>query len=169
MPLAVANIHVAPFRDIALMDSTIRREDVWEAISDDTTPDNFSMRDLVADPHNVFFGVWKDGAYCGFFGFYHKTEFEGVYEMHTAMHKECRGQCALTAGWKAVDWLFMNTGCRGVITRVLDANPAMRMMMAVAKWKRVAEKICYAIRNGQPCSGSIYALNREDWSNLYFA
>lgn len=169
MPAAISSVRVAPFRDVGLMDSTIRRDDIWKDISDDGTPDGFSMSSMVANPHNLFFGVWIGNTYCGFFGFYHKPELGGVYEMHTALHSEFRGRHALAAGWRAVDWLFTNTNCPGVITRVPDASRPMKMMMALAKWKRVAENICYAIREGKPCPGSIYAINRNDWSNLYFA
>lgn len=84
----------------------------------------------------------------------------GQYELHTAITPEGRGAGVLPAASAAFRWMFVQTDCVEIVTKVPEANRRARLMAARAGFQRRFERQA-AWHDGSAVT--YFALTLEAW------
>jgi hypothetical protein len=116
--------------------------DLTPALSD---PRNVA---LVSD-HGGFFLEWRE---------------PGLYEVHTQFLPSGRGRHAFEAVWEAMRYMFVETDCTRLLTRVPVFNRRTLAFTAAIGWRKLFErKAAWPMPNGQMSDVHYYAFDFEDW------
>ena len=90
----------------------------------------------------------------------------GIYELHTCVLPEGRGQGTISAGHEAMDWMFSSTDAAEIVTRVPRGNiagdAAMRAL-GIAPWFKT--KPIWPLAGGN-VPMTVYRLALLDWITL---
>lgn len=103
---------------------------------------------LVSD-HGGFFLEWRE---------------PGLYEVHTQFLPSGRGRHAFEAVWEAMRYMFVETDCTRLLTRVPVFNRRTLAFTAAIGWRKLFErKAAWPMPNGQMSDVHYYAFDFEDW------
>lgn len=118
--------------------------------------------DLIFDFRNVF--LMAPG---GCIIFFHQEP--GIYEVHTNFLKDWRGSNAVRQSVAAYRWMFMQTDCMILQTKVPAFNKAAEMFCRiVGATKDFERKAIWPTENG-PVDMSYWTLKYEDWIRKAFS
>jgi hypothetical protein len=125
----------------------------WVIVPGLTTLD---MTPVVADRRNVLLMAEHGGLIF-------EHQLDGIFEVHAQFLPEGRGRHAVQAATEAVSWMFANTECQKVVTRVPDGNVA-----ASALARRVGLKFEYSDPDAWPTDkGRVavrwFSVSKADW------
>lgn len=111
---------------------------------------------IVADPRNVLLMAEGGGIlFC-----WHEP---GFYEVHTAFIETARGRAALKASLAAYRWMFTQTDCVALWTRVPAINPAAeRFCQIVGATKEFSRQAVWPTADGA-VDMSFWSLRYDDW------
>jgi hypothetical protein len=132
------------------MTKLVKMPDIWERISDDTSPriNEISFESRVADDRNKFLLVLLNGTVAGFFSILNMTP--GVYEVHTVLLDSCHGSLAVTAVKMAMDWMYANTNALMLTTFCPDYLPQALTMALACGGKKLGYVPNVIMKNGLP-------------------
>jgi len=129
--------------DIALIEATMKKPYIWPYIHDDLCNiDDFYPAQPISGIID-YLGVFIKEEYCGFFMLVRENF--ATYEIHTILEKNCRGEMAIKAANLVIEWIFNNTQCIRLVTKIPESNAC-------------AEKLASA------CGMTIYGINPDSFS-----
>lgn len=110
-----------------IISDVVSDESVYPWITDDNSPEDpeYFVDSLLANQDNLFIKVVdNDNQVGGLFVARKVSNFS--YEIHTNLLPHCRGELAIEAGQKVLEWLFTKTDCMRVVSVIPDNNPAAK-------------------------------------------
>ncbi len=147
-------MRIATLADKALVEGIVNHPEVLPLVSCDDAPP-FDATPYLKDPH---IALIVDGG-C-FFGFWHGY---GRVECHTAFLPAARGRKALREGRKAIDYMFTQTNCFELVTKVPQDNPAADWYAKAMGFRVLFERRDAWVKNGVTHPIRYYALDMDDW------
>lgn len=106
--------------DGELVNKLLNHPSIFPSISIHGRTEPLDITPLITEPHNVFMAA--PGGIVAFI-----REEPGIYEVHTNFLPEYRGRNALKASRAAYHWMFINTDCMILQTKVPGFNVAADM------------------------------------------
>ncbi len=147
-------VRIATPDDRALIESIAKHPEVLPHIADDNSPP-LDVTPYLGEPNvalivegGCFFGVWHGS---------------GRVECHTCFLPEARGRTALVEGRKAIDFMFKQTNCFELVTRVPANNPAADWYARKMGFRLRFERPACWTKNGTAYPIRYYALEIDDW------
>jgi len=147
-------VRIATPDDRMLLESLVNHPEVLPHVADDRSP-SFDVTPYLGEPHvalivegGCFFGVWHGS---------------GRVECHTCFLPEARGRIALTEGRKAIDFMFKQTNCFELVTRVPAINKAAEWYAKKMGFRLRFERPACWLKNGTAHPIRTYALDIDDW------
>lgn len=136
-------------RDVEFVNSIMNHPEVRPFIG--PGPDVLDLAAFMAEPRNVVLAT-EDG--CFLFHWYTT----GVYEVHTNFLPQGRGRKSLAAAKAAAHWMFTQTDCTEILTKIIASNVA-------AVW--LTEKMNFSHLFDSPREGwgdvRYYRMGFHDW------
>ena len=149
--------------DVDALNALLTHPKVYPHIADDMAagPDDFTVGAIVDNPSVIFVAAMKHGEMLGAFMFI-KTN--GVtYDVHSAVHPEHRGRLTPLMAKGAVKWMFDNTDCMKVETKVPSYNRlAKKLTEAVGLTYEGTSRMSF-LKNGKLYDQLLYGITREEF------
>ena len=97
-------------------------------------------------------------------GFFMEHREPGLYEVHTQFLPEGRGRHALKCVWEAMRYMFVQTDCTRLLTRIPVGNHRTLAFAAAVGWPKIFErKASCEMPNGSLSDVHYYAFDFDDW------
>lgn len=117
---------------------------------------HLDMTPVIADRRNVVLMAEGGGLI-----FHHQGD--GQFEVHTQFLPSWRGRHALRAATEAVSWMFAETDCRLITTKVPDGNYAAgALARRVGLMFRYTEDAAWPTDRG-PVAVRWYSVSKDEW------
>jgi RimJ/RimL family protein N-acetyltransferase len=112
-------IHIERSTDYALIRGIMTHDAVYRHLTDDTSPAAADFRPIESD-HLWYLVVWDGNQLLGLWLLHPHTAVE--WEIHTALLPDAWGDRARRAAAVMLEWVWVNTPCRRIITGVPQGN-----------------------------------------------
>lgn len=146
-----------------IIELTIKNPKIYRWLKDDNTPE--SWKPLLTNDH-YYLGVYDDdNEYLGLFLFIPLTSI--LYEIHTCLLPEAWGKNSVKAAHEALEWMFINTGCKRVTTRVPEDNKLARRFTERVGGEYVGFEPESWLKNNELIGQHIYSLGyKKFWRDI---
>jgi RimJ/RimL family protein N-acetyltransferase len=163
------SIRRATVADADSIEAICRDSDVFPWLCDDATnnPDAMDYKPLLAIPQVCFVLVSEDGEDIGAFMFVPYNSIS--YELHTAFLPGHRGRKVIEAALLTMEYLFTQTPCRKVMTRIPENNRRAVVMARMCGMSQEGLDRKSFLKGGQLLDQHVFGLCLDDAREMKLA
>jgi len=147
-------MRIATTNDRALIENIVTHPDVLPFVSDDRASP-FDATPYLSAPHIAL--IVEGGCFLGLWHGY------GRVECHTNFLPSARGKNAIREARQAIDFMFLQTNCLNLVTRVPQNNPGADWFVRVMGFRLRFERAAAWMKNGVYFPVKYYELDINDW------
>lgn len=147
-------MRLATADDKALIERIVSHPDVWPLVSEDDSP-AFDVSPYLADPHLAL--IVEGGCFLGWAHQY------GRVECHTNFLPSARGRNAIREGRDCLAFMFLQTQCLEIVTRVPTFNVAAAQYARAMGFRQAFVRPQVWLKGGVRHPMGYYTLTLDDW------